>query len=66
MLTVGAGVLFIIGMGIRGHHWAWVASIAVLSLAVTALVHAAWFSVIWMFVKRSSAGRTSDRDTGKR
>jgi hypothetical protein len=65
MLTVGAGLLFIVGMGVRGNDWAWVASIALASLIATALVHAAWFGVIWLFVERTSAKEKIQRSAGE-
>lgn len=56
MLSLSAVACLIIGMGFRGQHWAWGASIGLLSLLVTMLVHAAWFSVIWFFARLGSAG----------
>ena len=63
MLTVGAVASVIIGMAFRGQGWAWGASIGLLSLFVTALVHAAWFGTVWMFTQMPSA-RTKERDRG--
>jgi hypothetical protein len=34
---------------VRGHLWAWGATIGVLSLAATLLVHAGWFGLVWLF-----------------
>jgi hypothetical protein len=52
MLTLGAIAFLIVGMGFRGQTWAWGASVAIFSLLVTAIVHAAWFGIIWIFVKK--------------
>ena len=65
MLTVGAVGFLIVGMGFRGQHWAWGASIGLLSLLVTALIHAIWFAVIRFFAQLGSAsekgkGRATD------
>jgi hypothetical protein len=47
LLTLGAAASVVIGTAFRGQNWAWGFSIGLLSLVITALVHAAWFSVIW-------------------
>ena len=60
MLTVCAFAFVIVGMAVRGQNWAWGASIGLLSLLVTALVHAAWFGVIWLFAQMPSA-RSKDQ-----
>jgi hypothetical protein len=49
VLTLGAVVFLVAGMAVRGHLWAWGATIGVLSLAVTLIVHAAWFGLVWAF-----------------
>jgi hypothetical protein len=54
MLTVCAFVFVIVGMAFRGQHWAWGITIGMLSLAFTALVHAAWFSVVWILAQMQS------------
>jgi hypothetical protein len=54
ILTVGALVSIIAGFAIRGQQWAWGITIGLLSLAFTALVHAAWFGVVWIISRVSS------------
>ncbi len=49
LITICAVVFVIAGMAIRGQHWAAGVTIGLLSLAFTALVHAAWFGVAWLF-----------------
>ena len=48
MLTICAFAFVIVGMAFRGQHWAWGVTIGMLSLAFTALVHAAWFGAVSM------------------
>jgi hypothetical protein len=66
MLTLGAVAFLIVGMAFRGQHWAWGASVALFSVLVTAIVHAAWFGVIWLFVQKSSAPDKTANQTGER
>ncbi len=66
LLTVGAVASVIIGMAFRGQNWAWGASIGLLSLFVTALVHAAWFGTVWMFTQAPSARRKERERRGER
>jgi hypothetical protein len=54
LLTLAAVASVIIGTAFRGQNWAWGVSIALLSLVVTAAVHAAWFGLIWMFARGPS------------
>jgi hypothetical protein len=51
--TLFALLFVMIGLGVRGHVWAWGFAIGVASLAVTALVHAACFGVVWWFARLS-------------
>jgi hypothetical protein len=51
LVTICAFVFVVVGTAARGQNWAWGVSIAVASLVVTALVHAAWFGVVWLFAK---------------
>jgi hypothetical protein len=51
MLTICAFVFVIVGMAFRGQHWAWGLTIGMLSLALTAFVHAAWFSAVRMLAQ---------------
>lgn len=55
LLTVSAVAFVIVGMAFRGQNWAWGVSIGLLSLLLTALVHAAWFGVVWIFTRMPSA-----------
>lgn len=55
LITASAFVFVIVGMAARGHTWAWGASIAILSLVVVALTHAALFFVAWLFGRLTSA-----------
>lgn len=61
MLTVCALVSVIAGMAYRGQTWAWGVTIGLLSLLVVALVHAAWFGVIWMFARMSPVREKDQR-----
>jgi hypothetical protein len=45
------------GMAYRGQYWAWGVTIGLFSLVLTALVHAAWFGMVWLFAEMSSARR---------
>ncbi len=66
MLTLGAVAFLIVGMAFRGQHWAWGASIGLFSLLVTALVHAAWFGVIWLFSHLTPARNIDQQRVGER
>jgi hypothetical protein len=49
-VMTGCAVLFVvIGIGAGGQTWAWGLVIGILSLGVTALVHAAWFGIVSFF-----------------
>lgn len=65
LLTLGAVASVIVGTAFRGQFWAWGVSIGLLSLAVTALVHAAWFSAIWALTRAPSAEREEHEHVGK-
>ncbi|HEX3600469.1 MAG TPA: hypothetical protein VHU84_10030 [Lacipirellulaceae bacterium] len=65
MLTLGAVASVIIGTAFRGQNWAWGVSIALLSLVVTASVHAAWFGLIWMFAREPSAQQAEREQSSK-
>ncbi len=56
LLTLCAVAFLIAGMAYRGQYWAWGVTIGLASVVVTALVHAAWFGVVWFLAQRSSAG----------
>ena len=55
ILTVCAFAFVVLGMAVRGQSWAWGVSIGLMSLVITALVHAAWFGVMWLFAQMPSA-----------
>jgi hypothetical protein len=63
LLTVCAVAFVIVGMAFRGQNWAWGVSIGLLSLLVTALVHAAWFGIIWIFAQMPSARQKDPQRT---
>jgi hypothetical protein len=51
-VTTGCAVFFlVVGTAFRGQNWAWGVAFGVLSLAVTALVHAACFGMVWLFAE---------------
>jgi hypothetical protein len=58
--TLCAVVFLLVGTAYRGQTWAWGATIGVLSLAVTALVHAVHsvcFGIVWCFAQLSNGKR---------
>jgi hypothetical protein len=55
MLTICAVAFLIAGMAYRGQYWAWGVTIGLVSLLLTALVHAGWFGVVWLFAQMPSA-----------
>jgi hypothetical protein len=61
MLTVCAVAFLIVGTAYRGHYWAWGVTIALVSLLITALVHAGVFGVVWLLAQITSAGPGDDR-----
>lgn len=59
-VMTGCAVLFVVmGMAVGGQSWAWGLVIGVLSLAVTALVHAAWFGIVWLFSRLEARRATA-------
>jgi hypothetical protein len=40
-----------VGTAYRGQYWAWGVTIALISLIVTAIAHAAWFGIVWLFIR---------------
>jgi len=54
VLTIGAVVSVIAGMAVRGQAWAWGVTIGLVSLGLTALVHAAWFGIVWVLTRSVS------------
>ncbi|MEX0612771.1 MAG: hypothetical protein WD738_23825 [Pirellulales bacterium] len=55
ILTIAAVAFLIAGMAYRGQYWAWGVTIGLASLVLTALVHAAWFGVVWLFAQMPTA-----------
>ncbi|MCC7474425.1 MAG: hypothetical protein IT425_03450 [Pirellulales bacterium] len=51
LLSFVAIVSIIVGTAVRGEYWAWGVSIALLSLLLVALVHAALFAIMWVFTR---------------
>jgi hypothetical protein len=54
-VTCCALVFVVVGMAVRGESWAWGITIGLVSLAVTMLVHAAWFGLVWIFARLPAA-----------
>jgi hypothetical protein len=51
-ITVAAIVFVMIGTASRGEDsWAWGITIGLVSVIITALAHAAWFGIVWMFMR---------------
>lgn len=61
VLTLAAFVFVVAGMAYRGQTWAWGVTIGVFSLLATALVHAAWFGIVWIFARISSTSPNDGR-----
>lgn len=55
VITICALACVILGLAARGEVWALGASIGLASLVITALVHAAWFTLVWLFSRLPSA-----------
>lgn len=53
MITLAAIVFVMIGTATRGQYWAWGVTIGLVSVIATALAHAAWFGIVWMFMRIS-------------
>jgi hypothetical protein len=62
--TLFALLFVVIGVGYRGQVWAWGVVIGVASLAVTALVHAACFGLVWCFAQLSEKAAPAARQSG--
>jgi hypothetical protein len=57
MMTVAAIVFVLIGTATRGENsWAWGVTIGLVSVFITAIAHAAWFGIVWMFMRLSQSG----------
>jgi hypothetical protein len=55
-LVTGCALVFVVvGMAGRGETWAWGVSLGVASLLLTAMIHAAWFYVVWLFGRMTEA-----------
>jgi hypothetical protein len=48
LFTVSSLVFVAFGMAAQGREWAWGMTIAIITLVVTAVVHAAWFGIVWI------------------
>jgi hypothetical protein len=55
----GAIVFLVAGMAVRGEMWAWGVTFAAMSLAITAIVHAAWFGIVWLFAQLPRSRRAA-------
>jgi hypothetical protein len=60
VLTVCAFAFVVAGTAYRGQNWAWGVTIGLASILVTAVVHAAWFGIVWLFGQV-----TSERKRGR-
>ena len=65
ILTLSAFVFLIAGMAFRGQTWAWGITIAVICAAITLLVHAAWFGIVWLFAQMPSTQATAAAAGGR-
>jgi hypothetical protein len=63
LLTVFAIVFVMIGTATRGQYWAWGVTIGLVSLIITALTHAAWFGIVWLFVHMAQGGAPISEST---
>ena len=54
ILTIGALVSVVVGMAFRGHYWAIGVTIGLLTVFFAALVHAAWFGIVWAIAQMPS------------
>ena len=63
MVPILAVAFLIAGMAYRGQYWAWGVTIGLVSLVLTALVHAAWFGVVWFFAQMPSAQSGTANDS---
>lgn len=64
-VTLYALLFLIVGFAVRGDSFAWGFTIGLVSLIVTALVHAAWFGVVWLFAQLPAAPGSSTIDQQK-
>lgn len=48
-ITAAACFLSIVAVGMRGHAWALAVSVGLLAAAISAMVYAAAFGVVWLF-----------------
>jgi hypothetical protein len=61
LIVTGCSLVFVVvGMAAQGRFWAWGVTVAMASLVLTALVHAALFGIVWMF---STFLRSEPKDT---
>lgn len=51
VVTICALAFVVAGMAVRGEQWAWGVTIALISLGVTGIVHAAWFGIVRAFAR---------------
>jgi hypothetical protein len=54
-VTTALAIFFVIvGAGTRGQDWAWGATIGIASVAVSMLIQAALFAMVWCFARLST------------
>ena len=63
VLTMCAVVSVFAGIALRGQNWAWGVTIGLLSLVFTAVVHAAWFGIVWIFGRMRPEARNNEPST---
>jgi type VI protein secretion system component VasK len=64
VMALCAVLFLLVGTAYRGQTWAWAATIGVLSLGVTALVHGACFAIVWCFAQLPSAKQPTAHERG--
>jgi len=63
--TVCAVIFSVMGLAVRGSHWAAAVSIAVGSLVVAAMVYALLFAMVWLFSVITSLPGRKSADSGQ-
>jgi hypothetical protein len=61
VVTLFALAFVLPATAVRGETWAWGVTIGLASIFLTALVHAAWFGIVWLFAQLPS---TRPKDLG--
>lgn len=65
-LTAACGVVSsIFGLAVRGSHWAQAVSIAIIALVVVLLIHAFFFTLVWVFSVVTARSRRTPVAVGR-